>query len=91
MRLSVKRLAYPGEPGEGVKACIRRVARKSGLAFGQVKRLWYGEWRIIPAHVADQIRDAVEIHERKLDAEQQAIRRRYDALYGPESDPGSDP
>lgn len=82
MQESVRRLAFPGVPGEGVKACIRRVAIRSGLGFGQIKRLWYGEWRIVPAHVADQIRNAVEAHERRLDAEFEALKTRRAALYG---------
>lgn len=34
-----------------LKEAFNRLARVTGLTIGQVKRLYYGEWRIIPAHV----------------------------------------
>ena len=51
----VRTLAKPCEPGESVKACVRRAACRAGLGFGQVRRLWYSEWRRVPADIADAI------------------------------------
>lgn len=62
----LRQLACPVTAGESVKACIRRAALKTGLTFNQTKRLWYSEWREVPAHVADNIRTAAHIHDRKL-------------------------
>lgn len=68
MSNSVKALASPCEPGESIKSCVRRVAMRTGLTFGQVRRLWYAEWNVIPAHVADKLREASEHHDRLLKA-----------------------
>jgi hypothetical protein len=84
---SVKRLALPGDPGESVKSCIRRVAAKTGLGFDQIRRLWYLRWRLIPAHVADTIREAENAHQRRQDAEWETIKARYWALSNQSSDP----
>ena len=62
----LRQLASPSEPGESVKACIRRAARNSGLTFNQARHGWYREWKNIPAHVADQIRQRAAEHDRKL-------------------------
>lgn len=83
----VRLLATPASPGESVKACIRRVSSRTGLGFGQVRRLWYSEWRIVPAHIADKIREAVNAHERRLDAELATLRARTYALTHHSSDP----
>lgn len=64
--LLLRRLASPGEPGESVKACIRRASMRSGLSFNQAKRGWYREWKNIPAHVADEIRQRAADHDRRL-------------------------
>lgn len=82
MQGRVRLLAMPSEPGESVKACVRRVARATGLSFGQIRRLWYREWRVVPAHIADHIRRAAEAHERRLDQQQEVLRARHAALYG---------
>ena len=77
----VRSLASPANPGESVKACIRRVSMRTGLGFGQIRRLWYGEWRVVPAHVADRLRKAAEAHERQLDRQIDELRKRQAALY----------
>jgi len=64
----LRHLAEPVSPGESVKACLRRASIRAGIAFGQCRRLWYGEWRVVPAHVADQIRKASDAHDRTLKA-----------------------
>lgn len=64
----LRQLASPSEPGESVKACIRRAARNSGLTFNQARHGWYREWKNIPAHIADQIRQRATEHDRKLKA-----------------------
>lgn len=81
MQEKVRRLATPCEPGESVKSCVRRVSRATGLTFGQVRRLWYSEWRIIPAHVADRIREAVHAHDRRVIETIESNKRRNAALY----------
>lgn len=35
----------------GLKQAFAAIARKSGLTDGQIKRLFYGEWSVIPAHI----------------------------------------
>ena len=35
----------------GLKQTFAAVARKTGLTDGQIKRLFYGEWSVIPAHI----------------------------------------
>ena len=62
----LKRLAEPVQVGETVKTCIRRAAERSGLTYNQARHGWYGEWKYIPAHVADQIRNRAAEHDRKL-------------------------
>jgi hypothetical protein len=62
----LRRLADPVEAGESVKACIRRASVRAGLPYGQAKRAWYKEWRNIPAHVADEIRERAAIYDRRL-------------------------
>lgn len=70
----VRVLAGPRGPDDSIKALIRRAARVCGLTPGQVKRLWYGEWKTIPAEVADRLR------ERRAAAEARQIRIRTEAL-----------
>lgn len=48
----VRRAAEPIDAGDLVTEQIRRAARRLGLPWGQVKRLWYRECRTIPAHIA---------------------------------------
>lgn len=91
MKLNVVRLAKPSRPGESVKSCVRRVSTATGLKFGQVRRLWYRTWKTVPAHVADQVRNAVNQHERRLDAELITLKARLDALNHECSDPGIHP
>jgi hypothetical protein len=62
----LRRLADPVTAGESVKACIRRASQRAGLPYGQAKRAWYKEWRNIPAHVADEIRERAALHDRRL-------------------------
>lgn len=35
----------------GLKEVFSRLSLHTGLTAGQIKRLWYGEWHVIPAHV----------------------------------------
>lgn len=86
----VRSLAAPASPGESVKACIRRVASRSGLRFSQIKCLWYAEWKIIPAYVADKLRQAVEAYDRQIERqieELKAQQARFYALTHHSSDP----
>lgn len=47
--LWLRQAAEPVRADEGRKAQITRAARRLGLAWGEAKRLWYGERRSIPA------------------------------------------
>lgn len=84
MQVRVRRLAFPGEPGESIKAVLGRVARRSGVTFNEAKRLWYREWRRVPADIADKIREAQRKHERTLARQLEELRESYKALYGEE-------
>lgn len=81
MQARVKRLAWPCEPGESIKSCIRRVARKTGLTFGQVRHLWYADWRVIPTHISDRLRQAAQDHEADINLQIERQRRRLNELY----------
>jgi hypothetical protein len=59
----LRRLASPVAAGESVKECIRRASKRSGVPYGQVRRAWYKNWRLIPAYVADQIRQRAAQHD----------------------------
>jgi hypothetical protein len=64
----LRRLADPVVAGESVKACIRRASMRAGITHGQTKRLWYSEMSMVPAFLADQIRERAAAHDRKLKA-----------------------
>lgn len=49
MRATVREAAWPAEPGEPVKAAIRRAARRLGLSFARAHGYWYGRARSVPA------------------------------------------
>ncbi len=87
MQEKVYLLARPTTPGESVKSCIRRVAKKSRLSFGQVRRIWYAESRRPPGDVVDSIRDAVRRHEAEIDREYSDLKARYWSLVNQSSDP----
>ncbi len=59
MRSLVRQAAEPARPGESVKAAIGRAARLLGLSHGRVKRYWYGEILVPPAHEVDAARSAL--------------------------------
>lgn len=80
MQDKVHLLARPSEPGESVKSCIRRVAKKTQLSFGQIRRLWYRESLRPPGDVVDIIRDAVRRNEHEIDREFSQLKARYNLL-----------
>lgn len=82
MQGKVRYLAVPSVPGESVKACVRRVAKRTGLSFGEVWRLWYMKWNRIPADIADRIRKEANAHEAKLDQEFQHFQQQQARFYG---------
>lgn len=86
MQARVRRLAFPGEPGESIKSVLGRVARRSGVTFNEAKRLWYREWRRVPADIADRIREAQDRHEQQIAREIEAQKARYWALTHMSSD-----
>lgn len=50
-------------PSAGQKERFHQMARHiGGLTDGQVKRLFYGEWAVIPAHVFLAVRNAYRQH-----------------------------
>ena len=59
MRNLVRQAAEPARPGESVKAAIGRAARALGLSHGRVKRYWYSEIQVPPAHEVDAARAAL--------------------------------
>jgi hypothetical protein len=87
MRDCLMKLATPSEPGKKLKRIWDDLSRATGLTYGQVKRLWKREWKVIPASVADEIRRKVADHERKLDARDEAIAKRFWHLNHTSSDP----
>jgi hypothetical protein len=56
MQRLVRLAAEPARPGELVKEEIRRAARFLGMDPGRVKRYWYGEIEMPPAHEVDAVR-----------------------------------
>lgn len=56
-----------GTKGRNVKEAIALAARRAGLTWGQAKRLRYREWAVIPAHVADRVREARAELDRKIE------------------------
>lgn len=91
----LKRLVSPAEPGARLKALYDLASERCGrgddgrriVDYGQAKRLWKKDWKVIPAWLADHIRRKVAEHERKLDARDQALKARYWALNHASSDP----
>lgn len=62
MRKLVRQAAEPARAGESVKAAIGRAARVLGLGHGRVKRYWYGEIQVPPAHEVDAVRATLTAH-----------------------------
>lgn len=56
MMETVKFLAEPRAMDDSVKAMIRKVARIAGMPTGRIKKFWYGEVLVVPAHEADHLR-----------------------------------
>lgn len=67
----IRSLARPGEPK---KSLWWRLSRLFDLTPGQVERLDYGNWKNIPAHIADTVRARADAE--RLDA----IREQRDAI-----------
>lgn len=61
MKTLVRRAAEPARSGDSVKAEISRAARILGLSYGRVKRYWYGEIQVPPAHEVDAIRAVMAV------------------------------
>lgn len=81
MSKAVKTLAFPAEPGESAKSCIRRVSTLTKLSFGEVKRLWYEERKIIPTELSDKLRAAVSEQDREIGKRIAALQERQSRLY----------
>jgi hypothetical protein len=76
--------AQGAQPGEGVKAAMRRAGRVLGLKHRRVKSLWYREVLRITAEEADALRAAririLREHAARLDAELALLRARLSTL-----------
>lgn len=46
------------EEDKSLKVVFGSLARKTGLNEGQVKRLYYSEWKVIPVHIYMQVANA---------------------------------
>ena len=66
-----------GGNGRSVKEAIWVAARRTGLSAGQIKRLRYGEWQVIPAYIADTVRAARRKENERL---RDAARKEYETL-----------
>ena len=73
MRSLCVRLASPSRPGEKLKSVIGRIAKAGGVSVREAQKYWYGQRKLIPGHVLDNFRAAVEKHE-------QETKQRYYAL-----------
>lgn len=57
MKAAIRAIAWPPlSDDEKTPARIARSARRVGLTYSQARRLWYSEWRGIPAWVVDSVR-----------------------------------
>ena len=56
--LMLRQLVGSVEPGTSLKAIWRSLATRLRLTVGQIKRLWYSEWAVIPAHIYLTVRHA---------------------------------
>ncbi len=60
-----------------VKEVCNKLSRLTGLTTGQVKRLLYREWAVVPAHVFLNVQRA---YRKQIEIEQQNIRHRLALL-----------
>ncbi|CAI3958380.1 hypothetical protein [Commensalibacter papalotli (ex Botero et al. 2024)] len=56
-QLMIKNMAKL-EEDKSLKVVFGSLARKTGLNEGQVKRLYYSEWKVIPVHIYMQVAKA---------------------------------
>ncbi len=49
-------------PGKSVKGALRDVSLQTSIPAGQIKRLYYQEWRTIPAHIFINLRRSYQKH-----------------------------
>lgn len=82
----------------GLKEVFSRLSLHTGLTAGQVKRLWYGEWHVIPAHVFLAVQKSYRKHMERAErqAEHQAavyraLSNEWDELWGDTSSCGAQP
>ncbi|GBQ89064.1 hypothetical protein [Asaia krungthepensis] len=58
----VRTMSEQDAPSAPQKEKFHRLARATGLTEGQAKRLFYGEWSAIPAHVFLAVQSAYRHH-----------------------------
>jgi len=58
----VRTMSEQAAPSAPLKEKFHRLARATGLTEGQAKRLFYGEWSAIPAHVFLAVQSAYRHH-----------------------------
>lgn len=80
MALLVKHASKPSVAGESVKAKIARAARVLGFDRGRVKRLWYGEARVITADEMDHARRTVRARQQDLEGLHNDLATAHDYL-----------
>lgn len=81
MRNLVRQAAEPARAGESVKAAIGRAARLLGLSHGRVKRYWYGEILVLPAHEVDAVRNALSGRRSPGPAQSAGIVSQFHVIY----------
>ncbi len=81
MRSLVRQAAEPARAGESVKAAIGRAARVLGLGHGRVKRYWYGEIQVPPAHEVDAARAALAARQSSGAAERTGVVAQLHVIY----------
>lgn len=89
MAEAMRDLARPAEPGEGVKAAIRKALKRLGhpdITPGMAKRLWYGEVHSLPGHIVLHIVARRAAHRANLDRDLVSLKRRLEILEGKQSE-----
>lgn len=94
MQLQMRELVETYPSRDCLKSVLPRVARKMELTASQAKRLYYGEWRVIPAHIYHNFNAAYERHlqsmRERADHDAQVCRQlseKWDAAWSDSSSP----
>lgn len=66
------------EPCTTLQVSFHRLSLKTGLEAGQIKRLYYNEWRVIPAYIWEQLKSA---HRRLIDRALRNMEHRQNMMH----------